>query len=482
MEVADRIAVLNDGRIEQVGAPRELYEPPANAFVMGFLGPVAAAGRPPRAPARPRRQRRAARRARARRRSSASCTSASRSASSSCSTTARRPAAQLTRGEAEAARARRAATSSGCARGPPTGAAAASARRPRARQRVTQASGSSASRSTAAGRLAGGDVGQRDVLDDAAQARAHGDPDALQRLGGAGVGDVLRALAAHRGQRALDGADDVGDGDLRRRAGPASSRPRRRAGCARARRGAGRPRMFSRNSAGCPGPAAIASPFAGRSPAGGELDRGADRVVGLGGDAHAPLSRRPRPGCRSPARGRPPRATRSRARGRRPRARRAARPRGRRDRIWPPAPSRRALRGRLRVAGVGRVLAARVLGVVGLGAVTLVGHDVRVLHAGRPAPRPRRPRGRTAARARCRARGSRRRTPPATASTSQCARGAARRRRPRRSRRPAPAAPGRPRTGTAAGRRSHPHRRDHPQVVGQRDHRADRRSRSPSHV
>ena len=39
MEVADRIAVLNDGRIEQVGAPRELYEQPANDFVMGFLGP-----------------------------------------------------------------------------------------------------------------------------------------------------------------------------------------------------------------------------------------------------------------------------------------------------------------------------------------------------------------------------------------------------------------------------------------------------------
>jgi sulfate transport system ATP-binding protein len=44
MEVADRIVVLNRGRIEQDGPPRDLYERPANAFVMGFLGPVARLG------------------------------------------------------------------------------------------------------------------------------------------------------------------------------------------------------------------------------------------------------------------------------------------------------------------------------------------------------------------------------------------------------------------------------------------------------
>ena len=44
MEVADRIAVINEGRLEQVGAPRELYERPANVFVMSFLGPVARLG------------------------------------------------------------------------------------------------------------------------------------------------------------------------------------------------------------------------------------------------------------------------------------------------------------------------------------------------------------------------------------------------------------------------------------------------------
>jgi ABC-type sugar transport system ATPase subunit len=38
MTMADRIVVLRDGRIEQVGAPIELYRRPANTFVAGFLG------------------------------------------------------------------------------------------------------------------------------------------------------------------------------------------------------------------------------------------------------------------------------------------------------------------------------------------------------------------------------------------------------------------------------------------------------------
>src|SRR5436309_9237175 len=40
MEVADQIAVVNKGRIEQVGGPRELYERPATEFVMSFVGPA----------------------------------------------------------------------------------------------------------------------------------------------------------------------------------------------------------------------------------------------------------------------------------------------------------------------------------------------------------------------------------------------------------------------------------------------------------
>ena len=40
MEVAEQIVVLNQGRIEQEGSPRDLYETPANEFVMSFVGPV----------------------------------------------------------------------------------------------------------------------------------------------------------------------------------------------------------------------------------------------------------------------------------------------------------------------------------------------------------------------------------------------------------------------------------------------------------
>ena len=40
LEVADEIVVINDGRIEQVGTPDQLYDQPASDFVMSFLGPV----------------------------------------------------------------------------------------------------------------------------------------------------------------------------------------------------------------------------------------------------------------------------------------------------------------------------------------------------------------------------------------------------------------------------------------------------------
>jgi sulfate transport system ATP-binding protein len=44
MEVSDRIAVINEGRVEQVGKPRDLYEHPTNEFVMTFIGPVSRLG------------------------------------------------------------------------------------------------------------------------------------------------------------------------------------------------------------------------------------------------------------------------------------------------------------------------------------------------------------------------------------------------------------------------------------------------------
>ena len=40
MDVSEQIVVMNDGQVEQVGKPRELYEQPANEFVMSFIGPV----------------------------------------------------------------------------------------------------------------------------------------------------------------------------------------------------------------------------------------------------------------------------------------------------------------------------------------------------------------------------------------------------------------------------------------------------------
>jgi sulfate/thiosulfate transport system ATP-binding protein len=40
LEVADKIVLMNKGRVEQVGKPREIYEQPATAFAFGFIGSV----------------------------------------------------------------------------------------------------------------------------------------------------------------------------------------------------------------------------------------------------------------------------------------------------------------------------------------------------------------------------------------------------------------------------------------------------------
>jgi sulfate transport system ATP-binding protein len=44
LEVADEIVVINEGRVEQIGTPDELYDRPASTFVMSFLGPVTRIG------------------------------------------------------------------------------------------------------------------------------------------------------------------------------------------------------------------------------------------------------------------------------------------------------------------------------------------------------------------------------------------------------------------------------------------------------
>lgn len=44
MEVADRLAIINHGRLEQVGTPAAMYDHPANEFVLTFLGPATRLG------------------------------------------------------------------------------------------------------------------------------------------------------------------------------------------------------------------------------------------------------------------------------------------------------------------------------------------------------------------------------------------------------------------------------------------------------
>lgn len=44
LEVADEIVVINEGRVEQIGTPDQLYDEPANDFVMSFLGDVTRLG------------------------------------------------------------------------------------------------------------------------------------------------------------------------------------------------------------------------------------------------------------------------------------------------------------------------------------------------------------------------------------------------------------------------------------------------------
>jgi len=44
LEAADEVVIINNGRVEQAGSPQQVYDRPANEFVMGFLGPVTTLG------------------------------------------------------------------------------------------------------------------------------------------------------------------------------------------------------------------------------------------------------------------------------------------------------------------------------------------------------------------------------------------------------------------------------------------------------
>ena len=108
------------------------------------------------------------------------------------------------------------------------------------------------------GQLVGDDRGQGHGLEHLADVRPQREPDLLERLRGAAVLDLLGALAADRGQRPLDRADDLRQRDLVRRRARASSRRRCRGGCGRARGRAAR--------RGCSRESAAGSPARPRSP------------------------------------------------------------------------------------------------------------------------------------------------------------------------------------------------------------------------
>ena len=126
LEVSDEIVVINEGRVEQIGSPDDLYDNPANDFVMGFLGEVTHVNGQPVRPARRRHLDHAGPgREPPRAPSAGSSASASRSASASSPTPARRsPCSSPSRTP----------TRSGSRTARPSGSAPPRARSPRCRR------------------------------------------------------------------------------------------------------------------------------------------------------------------------------------------------------------------------------------------------------------------------------------------------------------------------------------------------------------
>ena len=84
---------------------------------------------------------------------------------------------------------------------------------------MTQASGSCAELVDRLRQLTAGDIGDGDVLDDAAQVRPHRDPHAGRAAAAPGYSASSGGPPRTDRERTLDGADDVGDGQLGRRLG-----------------------------------------------------------------------------------------------------------------------------------------------------------------------------------------------------------------------------------------------------------------------
>ena len=185
MEVAERIVVMNEGRIEQEGGPRELYESPASEFVMSFVGPV---NRLDGALVRPH---------------DVEVAIAAERSDRGGDGGARRPS--RLRGSGRARPRRRHAALGAADEGPGRGARAG-----RGPDRLRQAGPDD--------RVRADKVGQRDVLEHAAQGRPQVEPDVAERLGRAGVLELVGPHPAHARDRPLDRADHVRDGDLLGRA------------------------------------------------------------------------------------------------------------------------------------------------------------------------------------------------------------------------------------------------------------------------
>ena len=173
------------------------------------------------------------------------------------------------------------------------------------------------------GQPARGNVGERDRLEHRAQVGADGDPDLSQR---ARRRPAYSTLGRARRGRSRAGPRPRGSCPPARspRGGPASSRPRRRAGSGRGRRAWRSRRMFSRNFSGISCACARRSPLTGPSRGAPRARARAHGVVDLGGDSHAgeilpglvsPLARESVSRSGGPRAGGAPARRRRRARG-----------------------------------------------------------------------------------------------------------------------------------------------------------------------
>ncbi len=126
---------------------------------------------------------------------------------------------------------------------------------------------------------------QGDLFEDGTLVGAQCDPHGLQRLSRPDVAEILRALAAHAKQRAVDRADDVGQRDLLGRAGEPEAAIRSALTAYQARPAQLRQDRLKKLAGN---PLRLGQLLRRHVPAarGGQLDRSAQRVVGAGGQTH----------------------------------------------------------------------------------------------------------------------------------------------------------------------------------------------------